>query len=92
MGYNVNRMKARAEELLDGYEDARNEAFHDEFEDMFMSKTGGLLQLTEDDVQGFLDSFTFPDEDEWAFDQVQSELDDIADAKYEQMRDERMGI
>jgi len=85
----TNQIKARAEELAEGYQDARDEAFNDEFYDEF-TDTGMLTtSLTEDDVQGFLDSFTFPDKWDWAFDAVQSELDDIGDQKYEQMRDER---
>jgi hypothetical protein len=88
MGYNVNRIKARAEELLEGYDDACDEAFHDEFMDV-LSDFGDDETITRDDVQGFIDSFTFPDEDEWAFDQVQDEIDAYEDAKYEQWRDER---
>ena len=96
MGYNVNKMKKRAEELAEGYQDARDEAFSDEFIDMFMltDENGEVLMktFTEDDIQGFLDSFTFPDEGDWAFDAVQSELDEIGDQKYEMLKDERMGL
>ena len=96
MGYNTKRIKARAEELVEGYEDARDMAFNDEFKDMFMEhfvgKTLPHNTINEDDIQGFLDSFSFPDEDEWAFDQVQSELDDIGDQKMEEYKDGLMGL
>ena len=88
MGYNTNRIKERAEELLEGYQEARDEAFYEEFEDIFVVN-GALTPITEDDVQGFMDSFTFPDEWDWAFDAVQSELDDIGDQQYQQWKDER---
>lgn len=91
MGYSVNKMKVRAEELSEGYQEARDDAFNDEFVD-FITGTPTDVKLTEDDVQGFLDSFDFEDEDEWAFNEVQSELDDIGDALHEQRRDERMGL
>jgi hypothetical protein len=81
-------IKARAEELLEGYDEARAEAFYEEFEDMFVVN-GALAPIDEDDVQGFIDSFTFPDEDEWAYDQVENEIADIEDQRYQQMKDER---
>ena len=85
--------KARAEELTDGYEEARDAEFNSQFLD-FILPPGGVkdckaISFTEDDVQGFLDSFDFPEQWDWAYDKVQSELDDIGDQKYEQMRDER---
>lgn len=83
-------IKARAEELAEGYEDARAEAFITELSDLM-----DALHVDDMDIdffQGFIDSFTFPEEGDWAFDAVQSELDDIGDAKYEQMRDERCGL
>ena len=89
-------MKARAEELADGYQDARDEEFRDQFIDMFMTTNneGEVLmkEFTEDDAQGFLDSFTFPDENEWCWTAMESELDDIGDQEYEMLKDERMGL
>lgn len=86
-------IKARAEELSIGYEDAYNEAFDKEFQDFIfpqgVNTNIAKLSFTKDDIQGFMDSFTFPDEGDWALDQVQSEIEDIGDQKYEQMRDER---
>jgi len=86
----ARQMKDRACELSEGYEEARDDAFNDEFRDMFkhcFDKSN--LVLTYDDVQGFLDSFTFQEEGEWAMDQAQNELEDIGDQQYEQWKDER---
>jgi hypothetical protein len=91
MGYNVNRIKQRAEELAEGYEEARDEAFNEEFRDFLCDEEFVMNseQITYDDIQGFLDNFTFPDEGEWSCDKAQSELDDIGDQQYEQWKDER---
>ena len=91
MGMNSRKMKDRACELAEGYEEARDEAFNEEFRD-FLTEIMEIEScdiFTEDMIQGFLDSFTFPEEGEWAMDKALNELEDIADQKYEQMRDER---
>ncbi len=64
-------IKARAEELADGYQEARDVEFNEQFRDMFSIESE---IITENDLQGFLDSFTFPEEWDWAFDQVQSDI------------------
>ena len=47
-----------------------------------------LQELYEDsDIE-----FEFPEAFDWCHDQIQNELDEIGDAKYEQMRDERMEL
>jgi len=92
MGMNSRKIKDRASELAEGYEEARDEAFNEEFIDMFSGKAKGktyIKTVTYDDIQGFLDSFTFPEEGDWAMDQAQSEYEGYQDAKYEQMKDER---
>ena len=85
----ARQMKDRACELSEGYEEARDEAFNEEFLMTFINSNGNLLKLTEDDVRGFLESFTFPEEGEWAMDQAQNELEEIGDQQYEQWKDER---
>ena len=97
MGRNSRRIKDRACELAEGYEEARDEAFNEELRDMFTSplKVGNSKihfineSITEDDIRGFLDSFTFPEEGDWAMDKAESELEDIEDQRYEQWKDER---
>ena len=90
MGRNSRRIKDRACELAEGYEEARDYEFNEQFKDFIkeLQKEPDEL-ITEDDLQGFLDSFTFPEEGDWAMDKAQNELDDIGDQKYEQWRDER---
>ena len=85
-------IKARAEELLEGYDDAMDEKFNEEFRDAFSehfkeNQIEGII--TYDDVQGFIDSFEQPDEYKWAYDKVNSEIDDMADQAHEEARDER---
>ncbi len=80
----TNQIKARAEELLDNYQEARDVEFNEQFRDMFSIESE---IITEDDLQGFLDNFTFPEEYDWAYDQVQSELDDIGDQKYQEYKE-----
>ena len=83
--------KARIEEIAEGYDDAKDEEFNNQFVDMFksISKTNTSSKVTQDDIQGFLDSFTFEDEGDWCWTQLNNEIADAGDAKYEQMRDER---
>ena len=84
----ARQMKDRACELSEGYEDVRDETFNDEFREFIQPYIAGIT-LTEDDVQGFLDSFTFPEEGDWSMDKAQSEYEGYMDSKYEQMKDER---
>lgn len=83
-------MKERAIEIEESgeYQDAKDEAFNDEFID-FISD---LLEddkyiITYDDVQGFLDSFEFPSEEEYISNRVNSELDDYNDQKYQEWKE-----
>ena len=88
----TREIKARAEELLEGYQEARDEEFDIQFSQFMRDTLKDNDIITEDDVQGFLDSFDFPDEDTWSFDAVQSELDDIGDQQMELARDREMGL
>ena len=81
--------KAELDEIANGYQEARDEEFNAQFRDMFFMATD---ILTEDDIQGFLDSFTFPDEEDWAADEFESRRDSYYDAKMEEEKDRRMGI
>ena len=88
MGRNSRRIKDRACELAEGYEEARDEEFNMQFQD-FITSLDPFNTVTVDDVQGFLDSFTFPEENDWAMDKALTELDDIGDQQYERWKDER---
>ncbi len=40
-------------------------------------------------IQGYLDSYTQPEPDTWAWDKVNSELGDAEDQRYHAMKDDR---
>ena len=88
--------KADLEELADEYQEARDEEFNDQFKDFILP--GGVntntekMFYTEDDVQGFIDSFTFPDEEQWCTDEYESRRGSFEDAKYEEEKERRMGL
>ncbi len=83
-------LKAAAEAHLENFDAFMEEKFDEEFRD-FMGQFythGGLhANITYDDIQGFMDSFETPDENEWAMEKVQSELDDVGDQQMEQERE-----
>ena len=76
--------KADLEELEDDYQEARDHEFSYQFYQYFKPEGG---TITEDDVQGFLDSFEFPDVADWCVSEYQSRLESFEDAKYEEMKD-----
>ena len=78
--------KAKIEEYIDKYQEARDDAFNDEFVD-FITGTPTDDKLTEDDIQGFLDSFTFPEEYDWATSEYESDRDTYADARYQEWKE-----
>jgi len=88
--------KERAIELEESgaYQEERDEAFTKHFKDVLMpSGVNTNLEkwsITEDDIQGFLDSFEFPDEEEWIASKVESEYGDYMDQAYDQMRDDQL--
>ena len=94
MGINSRQIKNRAMEILesDEHQEARDEEFSNQFIDFIKPMLYDNDVITEDDVQGFIDSFDFPDEDEWAIDKACSEADDYGDMKMEEARDREMGL
>ena len=83
-----NDLQENGEEI---YEEERATAFYEQFEDMFVVN-GALVPINEDDVQGFLDSFDFPDYYDWAIDYIEGAASDYGDYMYEQEKDRRMGL
>jgi len=83
--------KERAIEIEESgeYQEERDYAFNEALKD-FLHDIKDVV--TEDDLQGFIDSFTFPDEDEWIADKVESEYGDYCDQAYEEYKDKQMGI
>ncbi len=93
MGLNSRRIKNRAMEILesDEYQEARDEEFDSQFRD-FLSDSSGVLHTgiwTEDDLTGFIDSFDFPTEEDYAMDKACSEADDYVDIKMQEAKDEK---
>ncbi len=83
-------LKARAEELEDGYEEAKAEAFTREVTDEMEGME--VEEMDIDFFQGCIDSFTFPDSGDWAWSQMESEIEEIGDQQYELEKDRRMGL
>ena len=88
--------KAALDDLEDDYWEARNKSFIEEFED-FMSEyvervPGNFKNITEKDLQGFLDSFTFPEAYEWCAKEFEDRRDAFEDAKMEEARDREMEL
>jgi hypothetical protein len=79
------------EELYDAYQAARDRDFHEAFTD-FMQAIEPEETITEDLVRGFLESFTFPDKAEWYTSECISHIDDYYEQKYEEQKDERVGL
>ena len=79
-------IKARAEEFESQYD----EAMIEELVNMVRDELEGMSvdDIDEDLWMGIFDSWELPDVGEWCFDKVQSELDDIGDQRYQQMKDE----
>jgi len=89
--------KAELEKLSDDYQDARDFEFTEQLtqflsEYIYFPTTNvvELKEITEDDLTGFIDSFDFPEEWDWCMSEYESRLDTFQDAKYEEMKDERM--
>jgi len=74
------------------YEDARNDEFDAQLMDFIKNtrETNGVV--TEDDLQGFIDSFTFPEEFEWCANEYNKYVGAYEDEKYEEQRDKEMEI
>jgi len=81
--------KERAIELEESgkYLDTRAAAFH-EYLVSFIEETETVV--SEEDIEGLLDSFEFPTEEEWIADKVESEYGDYIDQAYDQMRDDQL--
>ncbi len=70
------------------YEEARVNAFDEEFREFLKDYENDIID--PDDVQGFLDSFTFQSEDEWYNEKWIEYSSGYADYCYEQEKDRRL--
>ncbi len=87
MGMNSRRIKNRAMEFEEEYDEAKADQFRTELIDEMEGME--VEEMDIDFFQGFIDSFSFMDVSDWCFMMVDNELADIGDAKYQQMKDER---
>ena len=90
----TNDIKELAERKIESgeYDEARAFAFTQEFEDFmqdYIEKVSGNFKtITEDDLQGFLESFEFPEEDEWAVNSVIEDYESYCEDQADMARDE----
>ena len=84
--------KAALDEIEEGYQNAKDDAFHAEFKSFYESYAENAETIIEEDVQCFLDSFTFPDAAEWCRKEFEDRRDAFEDAKMEEARDKEMGL
>jgi len=90
MGKWSRHIKDRACKLAEGYDDAMDEKFNEEFKLYFkIDQKLSTQQITYDDIKGFLDSFETPEENEWALAQAEAEVAEMEDAKMQLAKDER---
>ena len=87
MGKWSGHIKDRACELAEGYQEARTKEFDMDFRDWLIDDCPATL--SEDDVKGFIESFTFPTENEWALAQAEAEVAEMEDARRQLAKDER---
>ena len=82
-------LKARAEEFLTEYDEEMVEELQDRLKQYLEDRTVDDVDTLE--ITDIVDDWVsqLPEAYDWAYDKVQSELDDIGDAKYQQMKDER---
>jgi hypothetical protein len=76
------------EDHADDYWEAKAEAFRE----FLTEESSGMTYAEMDDewYNGLLDSFTFPDQDEWLSNEYESFIGDMADQCYDSFRDEQM--
>ena len=87
----TRQYKADLADIAEGYQTARDNAFDTQLTDFIRETREAEGVVTEDDIQGFLDNFTFEDEYEYCFNVYEEQREAYEDAKYEEYRDKQMG-
>ena len=72
------------EVIAERYEEAKEEEFNDDFREWMSNQE----TVDKDDIQGFLDIWTFPSEIDWCEEQFNDERSAYEDAKYQEMKEE----
>ena len=63
------------------YENAKNDAFDEQFENFIEQKKKCSMSFTVEDVKGFLDSFTFTEKNEWCTNYYNTRIKGSGDIK-----------
>ena len=74
------------EDHIEDYYDARDDQFDIEFTE-FLKERDEIELFTEDLIQGFIDNFNFPDQDEWLSNEYESFLGDLEDTAYQEWKE-----
>lgn len=82
----IRDKKERLEEISDGYEEARDYEFDEQLR-KFILELGPVI-LAENDIQGFMDSFTFQEKDSWTIQQLDNEISDCQEDRFEREVDD----
>ena len=83
----TRQYKANLEELEDGYQEARDTEFHEQFCKFILENDNFEFIWTEDELQGFLDTFEFESVSDWCASEYQSRLEDYEDQKYQEYKE-----
>ncbi len=85
----TNKMKQMAEDYLDEYNDAMIDNLLSDIKDYLVGLTAEDIDATE--VYELVEDWEAkrPEPYDWALEQVDNAIEDIADQKYQQMKDER---
>ena len=86
----TNELKRMAEEELEGYDDAMIAELQDQLKDYLDGISIEEVDSTE--VYELIERWeaALPEPGTWAFDQVESKREDMADMEYESAKDEQM--
>ena len=88
MRQSTRQYKADLEELADSYQQARDDEFNQQLIDFLPMDKNTVV--SEDDITGFIDSFTFDSEEEWCINEYESRRDSYHDQKYQEFKDRDM--
>jgi hypothetical protein len=75
---------------IDDYYDARDFEFDQQFKEFMQDFK--RERITEEDIEGFVEAFSFPDEDEWIANELESFIGECADRAYEDFKERRAGL
>jgi len=81
--------KSDLDEIAEGYQVARDCEFDTKLTDFIRKTREADGVVTEDDIQGFIDSFEFIEENEWCEMEYAEQIGAFEDVKYNEIKDKR---